>query len=96
MSVCVDFGLPELNNTEQCNTILRVRRTGNLNPCPVQDNFEWETSPWSACTQTCHLGRRRRTVRCREKPREPGQEGRVYPDETCIDLDLPKPPNMDM
>lgn len=96
IAVCVNAGLTAPESVEPCNVILRVRRTGNLNPCPVPENFVFETSPWSACTQACHKGRRTRTVRCREIDRVRGGLGRVYEDEVCIRLGHVKPANIEV
>ena len=95
ISVCVDAGLSAPESSEACNVVIRVRRTGNLNPCPLPENFEFETSPWSTCTQSCHLGRRTRTVRCREIDRVNEGYGRVYDDEVCIRLGHIKPPTIE-
>ena len=95
VSVCIDSGLTAPGSTEQCNAISRVRRTGDLNPCPVPENFMFETSEWSACTETCHRGRRTRTVRCREIDRELSRLSRVYPDRVCIDLGHLKPADIE-
>ncbi|KAI6645843.1 A disintegrin and metalloproteinase with thrombospondin motifs 18-like isoform X2 [Oopsacas minuta] len=97
ISVCEDAGLTIPVAIEPCNVINRVRRTGDLNPCPVPENFGFETSPWSACTLTCHLGRRTRTVRCREiNLQQLGQYGRVYPDEVCLRLGHERPDDTDI
>ena len=96
--MCEASGLTVPESSEPCNVVLRVRRTGDLNPCPVPENFEFETSPWSACTENCHKGRRTRTVRCREINQAVGGEkyGRVYEDEVCIRLGHIKPASIEV
>ena len=91
LSVCITSGLTAPDSTEQCNVIQRVRRTGELDPCPIPENFMFETSEWSACTETCRRGRRTRTVECREIDRETIRLRREYPDRVCTDLGHTKP-----